>query len=296
MSPDKGAHRALAVALETGIPAEDRGEVPRAARDPLLRRVHPPAPRRLDRVRGRGRPRGQGRAPHGARALISPIDWEEPFGLMMIEAMACGTPVISTRRGAVPEIVEHGRTGVIVDNYRDMEDPGRARARRLARSRRDPAARSRSASRRSTWWRTTSPRTRRRSKQRAPCEAPLAGTTARSSRSRFPRWARSPRSRSTSSSTRRSSATSGGRSSPRSGSPSRSSAARSRSSTSSSTGRRRRWRARRSGRGGDRAAARRAGRLALARIRDRRVGAHRRARGAARLAHGRGRARRRTTP
>ena len=41
----------------------------------------------------------------------------------MIEAMACGTPVIATRRGAVPEIVDHGRTGVIVDNYRDMEDP-----------------------------------------------------------------------------------------------------------------------------------------------------------------------------
>ena len=59
----------------------------------------------------------------GARALISPIDWEEPFGLMMIEAMACGTPVITTRRGAVPEIVEHGRTGVIVDKYREMEDP-----------------------------------------------------------------------------------------------------------------------------------------------------------------------------
>jgi glycosyltransferase involved in cell wall biosynthesis len=41
---------------------------------------------------------------------------------MMIEAMACGTPVITTRRGAAPEIVDHGRTGVIVDNYRDMED------------------------------------------------------------------------------------------------------------------------------------------------------------------------------
>jgi glycosyltransferase involved in cell wall biosynthesis len=58
----------------------------------------------------------------GARALISPIDWEEPFGLMMIEAMACGTPVMTTRRGAVPEIVDHGRTGVVVDNYRDMEN------------------------------------------------------------------------------------------------------------------------------------------------------------------------------
>jgi glycosyltransferase involved in cell wall biosynthesis len=59
----------------------------------------------------------------GARALIFPIDWEEPFGLVVIEAMACGTPVISTRRGAVPEIIEHGRTGVLVDRYRDMEDP-----------------------------------------------------------------------------------------------------------------------------------------------------------------------------
>jgi glycosyltransferase involved in cell wall biosynthesis len=58
----------------------------------------------------------------GARALIFPIDWEEPFGLVVIEAMACGTPVIATRRGAVPEIVDHGRTGVIVDNYREMED------------------------------------------------------------------------------------------------------------------------------------------------------------------------------
>ena len=58
-----------------------------------------------------------------ARATLFPIDWEEPFGLVMIESMACGTPVIATRRGAVPEVIEHGRTGVIVDNYRDMEDP-----------------------------------------------------------------------------------------------------------------------------------------------------------------------------
>ena len=123
MSPDKGAHRALAVALETGHPAEDRGKVPRAARDPLLRRVHPPAPGRLDRVRGEVGHADKVELLMEARALISPIDWEEPFGLMMIEAMACGTPVISTRRGAVPEIVDHGRTGVIVDHYRDMEDP-----------------------------------------------------------------------------------------------------------------------------------------------------------------------------
>ena len=55
-----------------------------------------------------------------ARAPLFPVDWEEPFGLVMIESMACGTPVIATRRGAVPEVIEHGRSGIIVDDYRDM--------------------------------------------------------------------------------------------------------------------------------------------------------------------------------
>ena len=52
----------------------------------------------------------------GAVGLLMPIDWPEPFGLVMIEAMACGTPVIAFSRGSVPEIVEDGRTGFIVAN------------------------------------------------------------------------------------------------------------------------------------------------------------------------------------
>jgi glycosyltransferase involved in cell wall biosynthesis len=51
----------------------------------------------------------------GAMALLFPIDWPEPFGLVQIEAMACGTPVIAWRRGSVPEVIEHGQTGFIVD-------------------------------------------------------------------------------------------------------------------------------------------------------------------------------------
>jgi glycosyltransferase involved in cell wall biosynthesis len=51
-----------------------------------------------------------------ARALLFSIDWPEPFGLVLIEAMACGTPVIAWRRGAVPEIVEEGLTGFVVDS------------------------------------------------------------------------------------------------------------------------------------------------------------------------------------
>ncbi len=49
-------------------------------------------------------------------ALLAPIDWPEPFGLVTIEAMACGTPVIAFNRGAVPEIVEHGLTGFVVED------------------------------------------------------------------------------------------------------------------------------------------------------------------------------------
>jgi glycosyltransferase involved in cell wall biosynthesis len=51
----------------------------------------------------------------GAAALLFPIDWPEPFGLVMIEAMACGTPVIAYRSGSVPEVVENGVTGFIVE-------------------------------------------------------------------------------------------------------------------------------------------------------------------------------------
>ena len=54
-----------------------------------------------------------------ARATLFPIEWEEPFGLVMIESMACGTPVIASRWGAVPEVVEPGRSGVIVDHWGD---------------------------------------------------------------------------------------------------------------------------------------------------------------------------------
>ena len=56
----------------------------------------------------------------GADALLFPIDWEEPFGLVMVEALSSGTPVIGFRRASVPEIVEDGRTGFIVDDVDDM--------------------------------------------------------------------------------------------------------------------------------------------------------------------------------
>jgi glycosyltransferase involved in cell wall biosynthesis len=72
-----------------------------------------------------------------AKAVLFPIDWPEPFGLVMTEAMACGTPVIATPRGSVPEVVEDGVTGWIVD----VEDFPAQAAERLARlSEIDPVA------------------------------------------------------------------------------------------------------------------------------------------------------------
>jgi glycosyltransferase involved in cell wall biosynthesis len=69
-----------------------------------------------------------------AYALLFPIDWPEPFGLVMIEAMACGTPVIAYRNGSVPEVLADGRTGFVVDN---LNDAVRAVGRAAALKRRD---------------------------------------------------------------------------------------------------------------------------------------------------------------
>ena len=56
----------------------------------------------------------------GARALVNPIGWPEPFGLVMIEAMACGTPVLAYPSGAAPEIVEHGVTGLLCQDADEL--------------------------------------------------------------------------------------------------------------------------------------------------------------------------------
>jgi glycosyltransferase involved in cell wall biosynthesis len=121
MSPDKGAHRAVAVAIETGLPLKLAGKM-REEREKAYfdQFVRPHLGSDIEYL---------GEVTHGekvellqgARATLFPIEWEEPFGLVMIESMACGTPVIATRWGAVPEVIEHGRNGIIVDDYRQME-------------------------------------------------------------------------------------------------------------------------------------------------------------------------------
>jgi glycosyltransferase involved in cell wall biosynthesis len=120
-SPDKGAHRAIAVAIELGLPLKMAGK----NREPKEREYYAEF---IEPHVGHAGIEYLGEVTHGekvellqeARATLFPIEWEEPFGLVMVESMACGTPVIATRHGAVPEVIEDGRSGIIVDNYRQM--------------------------------------------------------------------------------------------------------------------------------------------------------------------------------
>lgn len=118
MSPDKGAHRAVTIALEAGLPLKIAGKCAEPAEQAYFdAHVRPHLGGDREYV---------GEVSHGekvellqhARATVFPISWQEPFGLVMIESMACGTPVIATRWGAVPEVIEDGRTGIIVDDWR----------------------------------------------------------------------------------------------------------------------------------------------------------------------------------
>ena len=131
MSPDKGAHRAVAVAMEAGLPLKLAGKMQEPKEREYFHELV--EPHLVDGIEYLGE------VTHGekvellqnARATLFPIEWEEPFGLVMIESMACGTPVIATRWGAVPEVIEHGRSGIIVDHYKQMADalPGSGRPR-----------------------------------------------------------------------------------------------------------------------------------------------------------------------
>jgi glycosyltransferase involved in cell wall biosynthesis len=120
LSPDKGAHRAVAVAREAGLPLKLAGKMHEPKEREYFHELV--EPHLVDGIEYLGE------VTHGekvellqnARATLFPIEWEEPFGLVMIESMACGTPVIATRWGAVPEVIEDGRSGIIVDDYRQM--------------------------------------------------------------------------------------------------------------------------------------------------------------------------------
>ncbi|MBP2294341.1 glycosyltransferase family 4 protein [Azospirillum rugosum] len=117
ISPEKRPDRAIEIARRTGVPLKIAAKVDTADQDYWVRVVEPMI-RNTPNVEfvGEINEAQKARFLGNARALLFPIDWPEPFGLVMIEAMACGTPVIAFRGGSVPEVIDHGVSGFIVDD------------------------------------------------------------------------------------------------------------------------------------------------------------------------------------
>jgi glycosyltransferase involved in cell wall biosynthesis len=116
ISPEKRVDRAIEIARRVGLPIKIAAKVDDVDRayfedyiEPLLEEPHVEYQGEI----GDGE---KGEFLGCAIALLFPIDWEEPFGLVMIESFACGTPVVAYRRGSVPEVIEDGVTGFVVSN------------------------------------------------------------------------------------------------------------------------------------------------------------------------------------
>ena len=117
IAPEKGVDRAIRIATRCGIPLKIAAKVDRADQEYYDELIKPliadnPLVEFIGEISDREKPDFLS----GAIGLLVPIDWPEPFGLVMIEAMACGTPVIAYNRGSVPEIIEDGLTGFIVED------------------------------------------------------------------------------------------------------------------------------------------------------------------------------------
>jgi len=116
IAPEKRPDRAIEIARRAGVPLKIAAKVDRADQDYYERRIRPllrgPGVEFVGEIGESEKQAFLG----NACALLFPIDWPEPFGLVMIEAMACGTPVIAYRCGSVPEVIDDGVTGFVVDS------------------------------------------------------------------------------------------------------------------------------------------------------------------------------------
>ncbi len=118
IAPEKGPDRAIRIARACGIPLKIAAKVDRTDQAYFDEVIRPMLAGGGVEMIGEINDARKPEFLSGAKALLMPIDWPEPFGLVMIEAMACGTPVIAFNRGSVPEIVEDGVNGYIVEDER----------------------------------------------------------------------------------------------------------------------------------------------------------------------------------
>ena len=113
ISPEKGVEQAIEIARRSGMPLKVAAKIDRSDIDYFERRIKPLMDHILIEFVGEINSLEKNEFLGNAAALLFPIQWEEPFGLVMIEALACGLPVIAYPRGSVPEIIEDGVTGFL---------------------------------------------------------------------------------------------------------------------------------------------------------------------------------------
>jgi glycosyltransferase involved in cell wall biosynthesis len=108
IAPIKGTHLAIEVAKRTGIPLKIAGDVQPLYREYFEKKIKPEVDGRLVEYVGLADLRAKNELLSNSLAMLFPIQWNEPFGLVMVEAMACGTPVLAMPGGSVPEVVRDG--------------------------------------------------------------------------------------------------------------------------------------------------------------------------------------------
>lgn len=129
ISPEKRPDRAIAIARASGLPLKIAAKVDQADAVYFKERIQPLLDEPLVEFIGEINDAEKAEFLGGASALLFPVDWPEPFGLVMIEAMAAGTPVIAWRNGSIPEVLEDGRSGIIVESIEEaVAAVGRARS------------------------------------------------------------------------------------------------------------------------------------------------------------------------
>jgi glycosyltransferase involved in cell wall biosynthesis len=116
ISPEKKVESAIAIAIRCGLPLKIAAKVDRLDAAYFEREIKPLLDNPLVEFLGEVGDEEKNGLIGSALAFLHPADWPEPFGLTLIESMACGTPVIARRRGAIPEVVDHGITGYVFED------------------------------------------------------------------------------------------------------------------------------------------------------------------------------------
>src|SRR5207248_4413826 len=120
IAPIKGTHSAIQVAKKSGIPLKIAGEIQPLYRDYWESQIKPDVDGKFIEYIGEADLSAKNELLGNSLAMLFPIGWDEPFGLVMIEAMACGTPVLAFSGGSVPEIVKDGVSGYICKSVDEM--------------------------------------------------------------------------------------------------------------------------------------------------------------------------------